>query len=95
MTKCLDTANVSSYTSIVFPAIGTGHLGYPRDRVAAIMYQTVLNHFRENDGTNVEEVKFVCFNNDSNTIKVISGNFHSRKLFREERFMSIKSTSRS
>lgn len=71
MTKCLDTANVSSYTSIVFPAIGTGHLGYPRDRVAAIMYQTVLNHFRENDGTNVEEVKFVCFNSDAKTIKTL------------------------
>uniref|UniRef100_A0A8B8E6G0 Poly [ADP-ribose] polymerase n=1 Tax=Crassostrea virginica TaxID=6565 RepID=A0A8B8E6G0_CRAVI len=69
MTKCLEKANSSSHKSIVFPAMGTGQLGYPRDQVAAMMYQTVLDYDRKAAGTQITKVKFVCYGGDPNTVK--------------------------
>ena len=70
MTKCLETANGSSYSSIVFPAMGTGQLGYPRDQVASMMYQTVFDYERKSPGTQITEVKFVCYGGDKETVMV-------------------------
>ena len=75
MTKCLEKANSSSHKSIVFPAMGTGQLGYPRDQVAAMMYQTVLDYDRKAAGTQITKVKFVCYGGDPNTVKVYQTNF--------------------
>ena len=70
MTKCLEKASSSSHSSIVFPAMGTGQLGYPRDQVAAMMYQTVFDYDRKAAGTQITEVKFVCYGGDPDTLKV-------------------------
>ncbi|XP_061194327.1 protein mono-ADP-ribosyltransferase PARP14-like [Saccostrea echinata] len=67
MNKCLRTAHDSSYHSIVFAALGTGQLGYPKDQVAEMMYQTVIDFDRKCAGTQVKEVKFICYHGDLET----------------------------
>ena len=69
MTICLETASRSSYSSIVFPAMGTGYLGYPKDQVAAMMYKTVIEYAQKSE-TTIKEVIFVCYSGDLETIKV-------------------------
>ncbi|XP_056005276.1 protein mono-ADP-ribosyltransferase PARP14-like isoform X3 [Ostrea edulis] len=67
MNKCLKTAENSSYQTIIFPAMGTGQLGYPKDKVAEMMYQTVIDFDRKCAGTQVKEIKFICYPGDLET----------------------------
>jgi O-acetyl-ADP-ribose deacetylase (regulator of RNase III) len=56
--------------------MGTGQLGYPKDKVAEMMYQTVIDFDRKCAGTKVKEVKFVCYSGDLETCDVrIIGSF--------------------
>lgn len=85
MRKCLEAANGSSYTTLVFPAMGTGQLGYPRDQVAEMMYQTVIDFDRKSAGPNLKHIKFICFPGDFETCEVKLKHirctiFHSRRL---------------
>lgn len=68
--KCVSTCllQASKYKSIVFPALGTGQLRYPRHLVAETMYKCV-SQFDQNN-TSLKEVKFLCY--DDETIRVIS-----------------------
>lgn len=70
MNKCLKTAENSSYQTIIFPAMGTGQLGYPKDKVAEMMYQTVIDFDRKCAGTQVKEIKFICYPGDLETCDV-------------------------
>lgn len=70
MTECLDTASESSYASIVFPALGTGNLGYPRKDVAAEMCQAVLEFDNKATTTQLKEIKLVCYSGDPETLEV-------------------------
>lgn len=70
MRKCLEAANDSSYTTLVFPAMGTGQLGYPRDQVAEMMYQAVIDFDRKSAGPNLKHIKFICFPGDLETCEV-------------------------
>lgn len=70
MRKCLEEANDSSYTTLVFPAMGTGQLGYPRDQVAEMMYQTIIDFDRKSAGPNLKHIKFICFPGDLETCEV-------------------------
>ena len=70
MTECLVEASNSYYESIVFPALGTGKLGYPKRRVAADMYQAVLE-FTNKTTTQLKDIKFVCYSDDLETLEVI------------------------
>ena len=56
--RCLELAQEHGVKSIAFPAISTGIYGFPRERAAEIAIQTVREHI---EGTGVEEVLFVCF----------------------------------
>lgn len=63
--RCLELAREHGAKSIAFPAISTGVYGFPSERAAQIAIQTV----RENvEGTGVEEVQFVCFDESTRRI---------------------------
>lgn len=66
--KCVSSCllQASKYKSIVFPALGTGQLRYPRHLVAETMYKCV-SQFDQNK-TSLKEVKFLCY--DDETIRV-------------------------
>lgn len=57
-------------SSIAFPAMGTGKLGYPRDMVAEEMCNSVLNFSKENLNTSLKKVLFVVYEKDTPAIKV-------------------------
>ncbi|VDI77729.1 Hypothetical predicted protein [Mytilus galloprovincialis] len=61
VTSCLQRA--STYTSIVFPALGTGNFNYPRDVVAKTMYDCV--HQFDLSNTSLKDIRFLCYDNDT------------------------------
>lgn len=66
--ECLNKASNSKYVSIVFCALGTGNLGYPRDAVAKILYNCVKEFDECN--TSVKDVRFLCYMHDTKTVQV-------------------------
>ena len=60
---CLQQAELSQLTSIAFPAIGTGGLGYDVDVAAQFMCQPVIQ-FAQNLPQYVKSVRFVIFQRD-------------------------------
>ena len=68
MSQCLEEADSSSFTSIAFPALGTGKLGYNKHGVAEAMF-TAVEHY-SNSNINLRRVTFVIHPPDINTLKV-------------------------
>uniref|UniRef100_A0A3Q2CMW6 Poly [ADP-ribose] polymerase 9-like n=1 Tax=Cyprinodon variegatus TaxID=28743 RepID=A0A3Q2CMW6_CYPVA len=68
--ECLKRAAAQHYTSISFPAIGTGALGFSKDESATIMLQAVFD-FSLNF-QNKMEVYLVIFPSDHETFQVLS-----------------------
>ena len=54
----------------MFSAMGTGQLKYPRETVAMVMYQTVIEFDSKNPKTSLKDVQFVLYQKDTETIKV-------------------------
>ncbi|CAN2389076.1 positive regulation of interleukin-4-mediated signaling pathway [Pristimantis euphronides] len=67
---CLDTAEKKQLVSITFPAIGTGVLGFPKDLVAALMFEEVLYFSAGGKNQFLQHVTFMLHPNDADTIKV-------------------------
>lgn len=63
--RALELAKEHGVKSIAFPAISTGIYGFPSERAAKIAIQTVRQNI---EGSGVEEVKFVCFNEPTRQI---------------------------
>jgi O-acetyl-ADP-ribose deacetylase len=63
--RCLELAAEYQVRSIAFPAISTGVYGFPSDRAARIAVDTVRAHV---DGSGVEVVNLVCFDNKTYSI---------------------------
>jgi O-acetyl-ADP-ribose deacetylase (regulator of RNase III) len=63
--RCLQLAGEYAVRTIAFPAISTGVYGFPSERAANIAIQTVRNLIK---GSGVEEVNFVCFNEETKRI---------------------------
>ncbi|XP_076101127.1 uncharacterized protein LOC143070915 [Mytilus galloprovincialis] len=63
--KCVSTCllQASKYKSIVFPALGTGQLRYPRHLVAETMYKCVSQF--DQSKTSLKEVKFLCYDDET------------------------------
>ena len=60
--KCLKICDEKEISSIAFPALGAGNLGYPTDFVAKVMTNTVQSYLQVNrETTCIKEVKFVIF----------------------------------
>ena len=56
-------------SSIAFPAIGTGTLQFPQDRVANIYFDAVASYSQTHPSTQLKAVKFVLFDQDIPTVK--------------------------
>ena len=69
VTKCLTKASKAGYTSLVFPALGTGKLVYPRDVSARIMLKAIDEFQRANLWTSVRDVRIVIYQ-DRQTFQV-------------------------
>ena len=60
--KCLKICDEKEISSIAFPALGAGNLGYPTELVAKVMTNTVQSYLQINSETTyIENVKFVIF----------------------------------
>jgi len=70
--NCLETADKVGYKSIAIPAMGTGKISYPRDKVAAYMYDLVEKFANNNKQSKVSEVIFVVHYKDPKSKQVIS-----------------------
>jgi O-acetyl-ADP-ribose deacetylase (regulator of RNase III) len=70
--RCLSLAREHQVRSIAFPAISTGVYRFPPQRAARIAVDTVRNHIQ---GSGVEVVNFVCFNQETLAIyeRLLSG----------------------
>ncbi|XP_026129256.1 poly [ADP-ribose] polymerase 14-like isoform X1 [Carassius auratus] len=63
--KCLKKAESWRMASVVFPAIGTGNLGFPKDLVARIM----LTEVQEFNSTNLREVTVIVHPSDRESVE--------------------------
>ncbi|TRZ00262.1 hypothetical protein DNTS_003714 [Danionella cerebrum] len=70
---CLRAADSQGMTSIAFPAIGTGNLGYPRDIVAKLM----LTEFHKFKSTNLQLATVILHPSDKLSIQVFCRMFSS------------------
>ena len=68
MALCLNTAHGAGMSSIAIPAIGTGNLSYPRDKVASTMYEEVKKFSTKNSGTSLKDIRFLVY--DHSTVAV-------------------------
>ncbi|XP_053374234.1 uncharacterized protein LOC123534097 [Mercenaria mercenaria] len=64
MMRCLKTASDCRYTSIAFPAMGTGSLGYPAELIAAEMFGCVERFKQDCLNTTLKEIMFVIYDRD-------------------------------
>ncbi|XP_053407780.1 protein mono-ADP-ribosyltransferase PARP14-like isoform X2 [Mercenaria mercenaria] len=69
VTSCLAEAQRQNQTSIAFPAIGTGNLGFPKDIVAREMFKAVSKFSAANPNPSVKDVRFIVYQKDLTTIK--------------------------
>ncbi|KAK6483007.1 protein mono-ADP-ribosyltransferase PARP9-like [Huso huso] len=67
--KSLRMAESDSEKSIAFPAIGTGNLGFPKDKVAKIMIEQVLDFAERVYQGSKLDVFFVLYPPDQGTVK--------------------------
>ena len=71
---CLNKAENRGLTSISFPAIGTGKLGFPKDLAASVMIGEVLAFKKQS--MRLKKVAIVLHPKDRETIQVETGIFH-------------------
>ncbi|XP_062581102.1 protein mono-ADP-ribosyltransferase PARP14-like isoform X2 [Saccostrea cucullata] len=67
--KCLNHVDSNRLSSVAFPAMGTGNLGYPRETVAKEMFDAVHNFGSNNPSTTISDVRFVLYDKDTETVK--------------------------
>ncbi|KAL5021467.1 hypothetical protein ScPMuIL_000622 [Solemya velum] len=76
--KCMEKAAQNGMTSIAFPAMGTGQLGYPKDEVARLMYKSIEDFDRGNRWSPVKVVNFIVYNTDE---EVFNAFMRQKKIF--------------
>ena len=59
--KVMHECNHLQATSVAFPALGTGNLGFPEDVVAEVMVRAISSYLQQNPGTTVKKVLLVIF----------------------------------
>ncbi|XP_046573883.1 LOW QUALITY PROTEIN: protein mono-ADP-ribosyltransferase PARP14-like [Haliotis rubra] len=65
----LTKTHQSSWKTMAIPALGTGNLGYSRDLVAKLMYDTVVQFGKDNPETTINDVLFIVYPGDERTIQ--------------------------
>ena len=71
MLRCLESADQRGMTSIAFPALGTGMLGFPADVVAKLFYTCIDEYESKHPETGISSMFLVVYPGDTATIKVI------------------------
>ena len=59
--RSLQVADELKCASIAFPAISTGIFGFPKDRAAKIIFDTIEKYFVENSSSGVNIIKLVLY----------------------------------
>ncbi|XP_076023922.1 poly(ADP-ribose) polymerase family member 14-related sequence 1 isoform X2 [Genypterus blacodes] len=72
---CLSKAEASRQTSITFPAVGTGNLGFPKDLVASIMLNEILEFSTKKHPKHLKKVVIVLYPTDLQTIQAFGDEF--------------------
>lgn len=67
--ELLKQADLNNCASIAMPALGTGILKYPKDKVAKWMYTSINQYFDTKKDTGLNRVLIVLFDKDTQTIK--------------------------
>ncbi|XP_040214244.1 protein mono-ADP-ribosyltransferase PARP14-like [Rana temporaria] len=78
LSDCLSAAEAKQYGSITIPAIGTGMLGFPRNIVAASMYEEILEFSSRNQLQYLKQVDFMLHPSDPETIKAFSSELENK-----------------
>ncbi|XP_061194345.1 protein mono-ADP-ribosyltransferase PARP14-like [Saccostrea echinata] len=78
MKTCLTEVQNMKFSSIAFPAFGTGNLGYPKDIVADEMCNAVVNFSKDNPDTCLKNVEFVIYEKDKVSIQIFEKEMSSR-----------------
>ncbi|TWW80510.1 Poly [ADP-ribose] polymerase 14 [Takifugu flavidus] len=64
---CLKKAEDSGMTSISFPSIGTGGLGFPKDLAAQMLYDEILKFSSKRQTKRLAEVTIILYSGDTET----------------------------
>lgn len=67
---CLNMAEDNGMTSISFPSIGTGGLGFAKDLVAQVLYDKISNFSQKRQTKRLMEVKIILHSKDTETQQV-------------------------
>jgi O-acetyl-ADP-ribose deacetylase (regulator of RNase III) len=57
----LRVADELGVETIAFPAISTGIFGFPKERAAKLILQTIATYFEENASSGIKVIKLVLF----------------------------------
>ncbi|XP_038559136.1 protein mono-ADP-ribosyltransferase PARP14-like [Micropterus salmoides] len=75
---CLDAAEKRKMTSLSFPAIGTGNLGFPRDLVSRVLLREIHSFSRNKNPRHLREVVIVVHPSDSQTVDCFTRAFRGQ-----------------
>ncbi|KAM9347764.1 protein mono-ADP-ribosyltransferase PARP14-like [Symphorus nematophorus] len=75
---CLNKAEIGGLTSISFPAIGTGNLGFPKDLVASMVLDEILTFSSKQQPKHLKKVVIILYPGDAPTIQVFSDEFKKK-----------------
>ncbi|PIO24854.1 hypothetical protein AB205_0025980 [Aquarana catesbeiana] len=78
LSDCLSTAESKQYRSITIPAIGTGILGFPKNTLAASMYEEILEFSSKKQPQYLKQVDFMLHPSDQETIKAFSSELEQK-----------------
>ncbi|XP_078408475.1 protein mono-ADP-ribosyltransferase PARP14-like isoform X2 [Cetorhinus maximus] len=82
---CLKNTEALQLNSIAFPAIGTGKLGFPKELVATLMFEKVLNFSSKRHTQHLKNVHFVVHPDDVPTLQAMSREFEKTFLSQPKR----------
>ncbi|KAM8749622.1 poly(ADP-ribose) polymerase family member 14-related sequence 1 isoform 1-T1 [Acanthopagrus schlegelii] len=75
---CLDRAEDTGLTSISFPAIGSGNLGFPKDLAASLMLDEIIAFSSKTQPKLLKEIVIILYPGDTKTIQVFSDEFQKK-----------------
>ena len=70
MMKCLVEADMWNTRRLAVPALGTGLLKYPADKVATIMFQCIQEFSSQNPASHLNTVSILVHSSDTSSYKV-------------------------
>ncbi|XP_077305872.1 protein mono-ADP-ribosyltransferase PARP14-like [Lithobates pipiens] len=78
LSDCLSATEAKQCRSITIPAIGTGMLGFPKNIVAASMYEEILEFSSKNQLQYLKQVDFMLHPSDQETIKAFTSELEKK-----------------